>query len=74
MTGVASTLLIKETNQRSLEELSNERQEEFVGGEQRLCPSAVLSLMIDSVSDRQVSVPATVAEGDTDGLWSVERT
>ena len=33
LTGVASTLLIKETNQKTLEDLSNERQDAFVMGE-----------------------------------------
>ncbi|RPD61045.1 phosphate transporter, partial [Lentinus tigrinus ALCF2SS1-7] len=32
LTGVGSTLLIKETNQKTLEDLSNERQDTFVGG------------------------------------------
>ena len=33
LTGVASTLLIKETNQKTLEDLSNERQDAFAMGE-----------------------------------------
>ena len=32
LTGIFSTLLIKETNQQSLEELSNEKQEGFIDG------------------------------------------
>ncbi|TFK88823.1 phosphate transporter [Polyporus arcularius HHB13444] len=32
LTGVGSTLLIKETKQKTLEDLSNERQDSFVGG------------------------------------------
>jgi PHS family inorganic phosphate transporter-like MFS transporter len=33
LTGVASTLLLPETNQHTLEELSNEEQEGFIHGE-----------------------------------------
>ena len=32
LTGIFSTLLIPETNQKSLEELSNERKDEFIDG------------------------------------------
>ena len=32
LTGVGSTLLIKETKQKTLEDLSNERQDTFLGG------------------------------------------
>lgn len=32
LTGVGSTLLVKETKQKTLEDLSNERQDSFVGG------------------------------------------
>ena len=33
LTGVFSTLLIKETNQKTLEDISSERQDRFVTGE-----------------------------------------
>lgn len=33
LTGIFSTLLIEETNQRSLEEISGENQEGFINGE-----------------------------------------
>lgn len=32
LTGIFSTLLLPETKQKSLEELSNENQEGFIGG------------------------------------------
>ena len=41
LTGIFSTLLIKETKQLSLEELSNEDQRRFIGGVATVVPVAL---------------------------------
>ena len=59
LTGVLSTMLIPETNHKSLEVLSNESQDEFIQGARRL-PLSLISTLPDT---DEAAVPPEGAMG-----------
>lgn len=62
LTGALATLVLKEGKQRTLEELSNEKQEGFIEGSRMLRPGTPHAVLT-------VYIPGTAySEADTEGV------